>query len=56
MPKPGETDRVDCPECNTEFEVTLEPKAAGDAAAAAQIPEQAVQYCPFCGTPIPSDD
>lgn len=47
MPKPGEKVRADCHSCDTEFEVTLEPKAA--VAGAANIPTQRVQFCPFCG-------
>jgi hypothetical protein len=52
MPKPGETVRYDCNSCNTEFEVTLEPKAKGHAGPPgepSQIPAQKVQFCPFCG-------
>lgn len=54
MPKPGEKTRYDCENCNTEFEVVLEPKVAeaearGVTDAGDQIPAQKVQYCPFCG-------
>lgn len=53
MPKPGETTRVDCNSCNTEFEVTLEPKEKGYAgppgSKTSQTPAQKVQHCPFCG-------
>jgi len=46
--KPGETTRVTCNACNTEFDVTLEPKAKGDLQSARQMPAQKVQHCPFC--------
>lgn len=49
MPKPGETVVVDCDNCNTEFEITLEPKAKTDTASGERMPAQRVQYCPFCG-------
>lgn len=51
MPRPGETVRGTCDSCNTEFEVTLEPKAKADERSAAQMPSQRVQFCPFCGAP-----
>lgn len=51
MPKPGETVRGTCDSCNTEFDVTLEPKVKEFAGSDGngQIPAQRVQFCPFCG-------
>lgn len=49
MPKPGETTRVDCTACDTEFEVTLEPKVKAGVAGGGTLPAQKVQHCPFCG-------
>lgn len=43
----GETGRFDCAECSTEFEVTLEPKSKGEKDHG--LPDQPVEYCPFCG-------
>lgn len=50
MPKPGGTTRVDCTDCDTEFEVVLEPKIRDGFSIAGTMPAQKVQYCPFCGS------
>ena len=50
----GETARFDCPDCNREFEVCLEPKAKG----MKNPPDDTadVLHCPFCGADIESDE
>lgn len=53
--KCGETVRRDCENCSTEFEVTLEPKAKGKKDAG-NMPDSAVDYCPFCGKLLPEDE
>lgn len=47
--KAGKTARFKCEECSTEFEVTLEPKAAnrGDEYDCMIDPKR-VECCPFC--------
>lgn len=47
--KPGETSRFQCNDCDTEFELTLEPKAKGTKEAETIRP-RAVEGCPFCGS------
>lgn len=48
--KPGETIRLDCESCSTEFEVTLEPKLAGRPRAERDLMASlTVTHCPFCG-------
>lgn len=47
--KDGETVRVDCNDCNTEFEVTLEPKSK-DAKGHKPGKNKIVNHCPFCGS------
>jgi uncharacterized protein with PIN domain len=54
--KPGETQRFDCEECECEWEVTLEPKAAGKPKEIAAMNSQEVTRCPFCGAALPDDD
>jgi transposase-like protein len=46
--KAGETSRFECGDCHTEFEITLEPKAKGDAHAQKGIEPREVMTCPFC--------
>lgn len=51
--KAGATQRFDCGDCNTEFEVTLEPKEApaeGSKPPARPSPPKPVTHCPFCGS------
>lgn len=43
--KAGEKVRFDCPGCNAEFEVTVEPKMVGKSDDTAVR----IAYCPSCG-------
>lgn len=54
--KAGATIRLNCQACETEFEITLEPKAKEDSAEARKMPDQDVEACPFCGDPVSEDD
>lgn len=54
--KPGETVTLDCTECSTEFEVTLEPKAKTDARSARNMPSKKVFCCPFCTADLTDQD
>jgi hypothetical protein len=47
--RPGETVRLDCPNCQTEFEVCLEPKARDNPKEGRGLRPQPLNCCPFCG-------
>jgi hypothetical protein len=47
--KAGETVRLYCEGCMTEYEVTLEPKARGKPKEAKGIDPKRPVCCPFCG-------
>lgn len=58
--KAGETLRFDCPECSAEFDVTYEPKCAGDGKEAKKAANDTepcdVTTCPFCGVELEGED
>lgn len=45
--KAGSTQRFDCGDCNTEFDVTYEPKCKPSEVDTFE--EVIVSHCPFCG-------
>lgn len=45
----GETVRISCPNCDVEYAVVYEPKAAGKPEEAEGIPPASPEFCPFCG-------
>lgn len=47
--KAGESEWFDCLSCNTEFEVTYEPKATPDSKESKFMTPRDVHHCPFCG-------
>lgn len=44
----GEELRFYCAECQTEFDLTLEPKVQSEEAART-MPKKEAKHCPFCG-------
>jgi len=52
----GKTERWDCDDCGTEFEVTYEPKAKDSPREAENIEPKEVTVCPFCGSDIDLQD
>lgn len=48
--KAGETERATCNECDTEFEVTFEPKAVNMAEEDRPKDEDDLRHCPFCSS------
>lgn len=53
---PGQTERFNCDQCETEFEVTLEPKAKDNPREARDMEGGVVSYYPFCGGDITRED
>lgn len=45
----GSKSTLYCSGCLKEYELLYEPKAVGDAGAAASIERAAPRFCPFCG-------
>lgn len=46
--EPGDMLRFQCPDCLTEFEVTLEPKCETEESRRGMTAKHA-SFCPFCG-------
>ena len=50
----GETKRVECSSCLTEFDITYEPKAKGYDRK--DVSPGDISYCPSCGSDLESTD
>ncbi len=54
--KPGETQRFSCKECQTEWDITYEPKTVGNPKEQIAIKPIPLKYCPACGGSPDEDD
>lgn len=54
--RPGQSCRLHCDGCDTEFLVTLEPEAVGSRKVAAVLDPKDVKLCPFCGAGLTDAD